>query len=247
MSTPVKQRPIGGAPSAGVGGLRGPALSPLPPQPSRSGRWVLWLILVPLLLLGLTWLLGRTVKPVQQRLAQVPLAGKLLFGEPVWPILWNKPAEPPAGSAPSTDAPASPGTGGTSLPADYANLNAEIAARLAAVEAREAAVREKEAALKEQEKAMTDYQSRLAKSTAEAEGLKLQLQGQLRTELDRVAVVRAMKTNAQVQLFGAMTDDEVVTVLKYMEPDEVGKILGSMDSWRSARILHRLSQIRAGQ
>lgn len=246
MSTPVKQRPYAGAPAASRGGLRGPALSPLPARPSRSGRWIGWLLLTPLLLLGLTWLLGRSVEQVRVRLAVIPLAGKLLFSEPVWPILWNKQPDPPA-AAPSTGAPVAGETPGTALPADYANLNNEIAARLAAVESREAVVREKEDALQEQEKAMAEYQSQMAKSAAEAEGLRIQLQGQLRTELDRVAVIRGMKTSAQVQLFAAMTDDEVLAVLKHMEADEVGKILASMDSWRSARILHRLTEIRVGQ
>lgn len=244
MSTPLQQRPVRPArPAGGAGGLRGPGLSQFPPSEPSSGGWLLWLVLTPLLLMLFTWLLGRTVEQVRVRLEPIPLAGKLLFADPVWPILWNKRPEPP----PATEAPGS-GTApenGAALPADYAELNAQIAARLAAVESREAALSEKERALKEMEAAITDLQREVNRSSAEVAGLKLQLQGQLRTELDRVAVVRGMKTSAQVQLFAAMTDDEVLSVIKYMEPDEVGKILASMDAWRSARILHRLTQIGA--
>jgi flagellar motility protein MotE (MotC chaperone) len=247
MSKPANPTPLlGNRPLAGPagGGLRGPGLSPLPPQRKRSGRWLLWLLLIPLLLLGLTYLLGRTVEPVRARLAQVPLAGNLLFGDKVWPILWNKPSAPaktanpaPASTTPATTA--QPSAGQTAVQ----TLLDQAQARLAAAEAKENELKQREANLKTQEAQLKAQTDKLAQTQADVEGLKVQLQGQLRTEQDRVEIVRAMRSSAQVQFFGALTDDEAVAVLKYMTADEISKLLGSLDPYRAARLFYRLPTV----
>jgi flagellar motility protein MotE (MotC chaperone) len=237
-------RPLAGP--AG-GGLRGPGLSPLPPQRKRSGRWLFWLVLIPLLLLGLTYLLGRTVEPVRVRLAKVPLAGNLLFGDKVWPILWNKPATPAKTPTPSASqgAPTTPTTtpGPSAAQTAAQQLLDQAQARLAAAEAKENDLKKREADLKAQADQLKTQTDKLAKAQADVEGLKVQLQGQLRTEQDRVEIVRAMRSSAQVQFFSALTDDEAVAVLKYMSADEVSKILAGMDSYRAARIFYRLPTV----
>lgn len=232
------------------GGLRGSALSPLPPKGKRSGRWLLWLILIPLLLLGLTYLLGRTVEPIRARVADMPVAGKLLFADPVWPILWNKPATPakPADTAKqATTAPAGQGaatatSGQATDPSQTAAklLLDQAQARLAAAEAKETELKKREADLKAQETQLKDQTVKLAQLTADTEALRTQLQGQLRTEQDRVEIVRAMRAGSQAQFFSALTDDEAVAILKYMTAEEISRILAGMDSFRAARIFYRL-------
>lgn len=242
MTSPAKQSPLlGGRPAGGPapGGLKGTGLAPLPPRERRIGRWLLWLVVLPLLLLGLTYVVGRSVKPIGERLATLPAVGGL-FDKPVWPILWNKP--PASGYQPNPQTPAgseAPGTG----KADYSGLEAELAARIAAVELREQNATQRETQLKAAEEQMAADQTKLTQSLAEADGLKVRLEGQLRTELDRVAVIRSMKSTAQAQLMNAMTDAEIIAVLKHMTGEEAGKILGTMDSYRAARILHALTQI----
>lgn len=235
------------------GGLRGPALSPLPPKGKRSGRWLLWLVLIPLLLLGLTYLLGRTVEPIRARLAQVPVAGKLLFGDPVWPILWNKPATPAKATdtaKQTTTTPAGQGTatgtaGQTADPSQTAakQLLTEAETRLAAAEAKETELKKREADLKTQETELKNQTVKLAQLTADTEALKTQLQGQLRTEQDRVEIVRSMRAGSQAQFFSALTDDEAIAILKYMSAEEISRILAGMDSFRAARIFYRLPAI----
>lgn len=253
MSKPSQTPLMGGRPLAGPlgGGLRsGPALSPLAPKGKRGGRWLLWLLLIPLLLLGLTYVVGKTVEPVRERLEAIPLAGPLLFDE-VWPILWNKPATPeaeaPAGETAGgqTQAPgktASPAAGGTQSAQDSAlsKLMDEAAARLALAEAEEARLKQKEAELKAREETLKGLQAQLDKSVAETEALKVQLQGQLRSETDKVEFVRNMSRTQQAAFFEALTDAEIVRILKYMTAEEIGKILGSMNAYRAARIFDQM-------
>ncbi|MDF2629974.1 MAG: hypothetical protein K0R39_3805 [Symbiobacteriaceae bacterium] len=255
MSKPSQTPLIGGRPLAGQlggGGLRsGPALSPLAPKGKRGGKWLLWLLLIPLLLAGLTYLVGKMVEPVQARLEAIPVVGPMLFDE-VWPILWNKSATPepaaaggdaPAGKTPTpgsstagTTAP--PSTGGTVPAADSAlsKLMDEAAARLALAEAEEARLKQKEADLKAKEETLKKLQAQLDKAVAETDALKVQLQGQLRSELDKVEFVRNMSRTQQAAFFEALTDAEVVRILKYMTAEEIGKLLGGMNAYRAARI-----------
>lgn len=247
MSKPSQTPLMGGRPLAGQlgGGLRsGPALSPLAPKGKRGGRWLLWLLLIPLLLLGLTYVVGKTVEPVRKQLAAIPLAGPLLF-EKVWPILWNKPEtpEPPAGEkaggqspAAGTTAPPAAGSKQTAEDSALSKLMAEAAARLALAEAEEARLKQLEADLKVREEAIKVRQAQLDKAVAETTALKVQLEGQLRSELDKVEFVRNMSRTQQAAFFEALTDAEVVRILKYMTAEEIGKILGGMNSYRAARI-----------
>jgi flagellar motility protein MotE (MotC chaperone) len=231
----VRQLPgMGGGPSM-------PGLTPLSSKQGGTSRWWLWLLLLPLLLLGLTYVLGRTVEPMRARLEQIPLAGKLLFGDPVWQVLWNKPPQAAPAKAQETAAPGA--VTPSDKPAGLSDLEAEVAARMAAVEQRENEVARREATVKAAEPAVAAKQKQLDQDLAATTALKEQLQGQLRTELDRVAVIRSMKSSAITQMFTAMTDDEVITVLKYMTADEVAKLLGGLDPYRSARLLHRLTAI----
>lgn len=258
MTTPAKT-PLGGArPLSAVpgGGARGPALAPLPPKQGGAGRWWRWLVLVPLLLIGVTYLLGRTVDPVRLKLVEIPLAGKLLFSNPVWPILWNKPITPEEQTGPNDDASAGTGTKtpGTQIGSGaQSDLNAEIAARLAAVELKEKEIRDREQAVRAHEGELRAQETRVREKEAQltvelqvTQALKAQLEGQLRAEQDRVEVIRKMSRTAQVQLFNAMTDDEILRVLHYMEAEEIGKIFGSMDPYRAARLMHQLTQIAPG-
>lgn len=253
MSKPSQSPLVGGRPLAGQlgGGLRGgPALSPLAPKGKRGGRWLLWLLLIPLLLLGLTYVVGKTVRPVQERLEAIPLAGPLLFDD-VWPILWNKPATPaddtPAaesngGQNPAGGTAAQPNTGGQQSAEETAlsKLMDEAAARLALAEAEEARLKQKEAELKAREETVKGLQAQLDKSVTETEALKVQLQGQLRSEMDKVEFVRNMSRTQQAAFFEALTDAEVVRILKYMTAEEIGKILGSMNAYRAARIFEQM-------
>ncbi|HWI62413.1 MAG TPA: hypothetical protein VNT75_11280 [Symbiobacteriaceae bacterium] len=236
-------RPLGGQPGGGLRG--GPALSPLPPKGKRGGRWLLWLVLVPLMLIGLTYLLGRTVEPMRAKLEQIPGAGSLLFKAKVWPILWNKPvtkpaadaAKPPANATGNTQ-PAAPATGGASTALD-SKLD-EAAARLAAAETKEAALKRLDADLKARENALKEQEVRLNKAVIETEALKVQLQGQLRTEQDKVEIVRGMSRSQQAAFFESLTDDEVIRVLKYMSAEEIGKIIGGMNPYRAGRLFDKL-------
>ncbi|HYF78517.1 MAG TPA: hypothetical protein VD973_15370 [Symbiobacteriaceae bacterium] len=245
MSKPSQTPLMGGRSLAGPlgGGLRsGPALSPLAPKGKRGGRWLLWLLLISLLLVGLTYVAGKTVEPVRERLEAIPLAGPLLFDE-VWPILWNKPATPeakaPAGE-PAGGQSTAPGTtaGGTPSAQDSAlsKLMDEAAARLALAEAEEARLKQLETDVKAREEAVKKLQAQLDKAVAENTALKVQLEGQLRSELDKVEFVRNMSRTQQAAFFEALTDSEVVRILKYMTAEEIGKILGSMNPYRAARI-----------
>ena len=235
-------RPLGGQPGGGLRG--GPALSPLPPKGKRGGRWLLWLVLVPLLLIGLTYLLGRTVEPMRAKLEQIPLAGPLLFKAKVWPILWNKPATKPASdvtkpsAGTATTSPAAPATSGTSTAID-SKLD-EAAARLAAAETKEAALKRQDADLKARENALKEQEARLSKAIIETEALKVQLQGQLRTEQDKVEIVRGMSRSQQAAFFESLTDDEVIRILKYMSAEEIGKIVGGMNPYRAGRLFDKL-------
>ncbi|HYF95576.1 MAG TPA: hypothetical protein VD969_25465 [Symbiobacteriaceae bacterium] len=244
MSKPSQTPLLGGRllPGQAGGGLRGgPALSPLPPKGKRGGRWLLWLILVPLLLLGLTYVLGRTVEPIRAKLEQIPLAGPLLFRAKVWPILWNKPPAKPADQPPA-GAPATPATGSqpTAAPPVDSELLDEAAARLAAAESKEAELKRKEADLKAREAAISDMEAKLNKAVADTEALELQLEGQLRSEQDKVEIVRSMTRTQQAAFFDSLTDEEAVRILKYMDAAEIGPILGSMNPYRSGRIFAKL-------
>jgi flagellar motility protein MotE (MotC chaperone) len=225
-------------PGLGGGGPGIPGLSSLPPNRGGASRWFRRLLLVAVLLLGFTYVLGRTVEPLRLRLVGVPVAGKLLFAAPVWPVLWNKPVSAQIPASRPTDKPVA-GTAGV------AALDAQVAKRLADVEQRENDVARREAALKLAESAAADQQHALDQGQAEAASLKAQLKGQLQTEQDRVEVIRSMKSAAVVQLFGVMSDDEVIAVLKYMRADEVGKILSGLDQMRSARLLRLMQFVPA--
>jgi flagellar motility protein MotE (MotC chaperone) len=241
MSSGASRIPPGGVRSLqglGGGGPGIPDRSHLPPNPGGASRWLRGLVIVAVLLLGLTYVFGRTVEPLRLRLVGVPVAGKLLFAGPVWPVLWNKPVSAQV----PTSRPADKSAAGN---AGVAALDAEVAKRLADVEQRETDVARREAALKLAEPAAADQQRALDLGQAEAASLTVQLKGQLQTELDRVEVVRSMKSAAVVQLFGVMTDDEVIAVLKYMRADEVGKILSGLDQTRSARLLRRMQFVPA--
>lgn len=246
--TPVKG---GRTPAPSIpGGKRMPLNSPLPNRPGGR-RWWLWLILLPLLLLGVTYLLGRTVEQVRVRLEPVPLVGKLLFKAPVWPVLWNKApeaskVEEPAGQAGSK----APADSAKPPAADVSALEAEVAARLAALEVKENEIKKREAgaaareqALKTREQSIATQEKTLGAEIKALEELRKQLEGQRRSDLDRVEVVRNMKSAAVLQLFAAMTDDEVLRVLMYMDASEVGKHLSGMDPYRSARLLTALRQV----
>ena len=236
MSTPNRTPLLGGRPQpTGLGGgMRGPGLAPLPPKKEGRSRWVFWLVLLPLLLLGLTYLAGRTVEPVRQRLVEIPLAGRLLFGEPVWPILWNKPAAQPVATTP---APTAQSPGATPV---VDKLAEEAAKRLAEADLKEQEIKRREEAVASKEATLKAEEARLAAANQEVADLQVQLQGQLRMEQDRVEIVRAMSRTAQVQFFTTLTDAEAVTILKYMTTDEVAKILGSMDPYRAGRLFYQL-------
>jgi flagellar motility protein MotE (MotC chaperone) len=251
MTTPAKRPPLGGVrPLSSVpgGGLRGPGLAPLPPtRGGKSRRWLLWLLLVPLLFLAFTYLLGRTVEPVRARLAGLPAAGKALFGAPVWPILWNKPLAKPATAAKAAPAanPSTPGAvAATEASPEVQKLADEAAARLAAAEVKENTLKERDAALKAREQELAKQQSLLNQAQADVEGLKLQLQAQLRSEQDRVEVYRNMGRNFQAQFLSTLTDDEILALLKYMDAEEAGKALERLDSYRAARLFERLSSVQ---
>lgn len=245
--TPIKGGRIP-APAIPVG-KRTP-FSSLPNKPRRV-RWLLWLVVLPALLLAVTWLLGRTVDQIRVRLAPVPVVGKALFGEPVWPVLWNKnPGAAPTEDPAKTGAPAPAGDTVKEPPADVSLIEAEAAARLAAAEVKENELERRQADLAAREKALRTREESIAAQEktlgAElkvAEGLRKQLEGQRRSDLDRVEVIRHMKSAAVQQLFLAMTDDEVLRVLMYMDAAEVGKYLSAMDSYRSARLLQALRQV----
>jgi flagellar motility protein MotE (MotC chaperone) len=210
---------------------------------SSRRRWWLWVLLLPLLLLGLTYLTGRMVEPVRAVLAKVPAVGQPLFGKPVWAVLWNKPATPKTATAerPKTDA----AQAGEKAPANSAvqdQMDA-AAARIAAADVKETDLKTREAALKAGQEELAKQQAKLAAQQAEVAGLKQQLAGQLRTEKDRVEIVRAMSRTAQASFFGALTDDETLAILKYMTADEVAAILGKLDPYRAARLFERLSTV----
>lgn len=245
MSSPLNRGALGGARPGigGLGGNRGPALAPAPAKgKSPRRRWWLWVLLIPLLLLGLTYLAGRLIAPAQGALAKVPAIGQPLFGKPVWPILWNRPAAPPAATATEPAQPAAGNQTGQQTPLNPALQNEVDAAQavIAAAGAKEQDLAAREAALKVAEAELSKLQSKLASDQAEVAGLKQQLAGQLRTEKDRVEVVRAMSRTSQATFFGALTDDEALAILKYMTADEVAAILGKLDPYRAARLFERL-------
>jgi flagellar motility protein MotE (MotC chaperone) len=245
MSTPLNRLAPGGARTP-LGGGRGPALAPAPSKgqkPKRRG-W-LWALLLPLLLLGLTYLSGRMVEPIRAVLAKVPVAGPALFAKPVWPILWNKPATPEA-AAPTPQTGVTPGTTPSTPPTADTGLQRQIdeaAARLVAAEAKETDLADREAAVQLLQEALAKEQADLAAKLAAAEALTQKLQGQLRSEQDRVEIVREMSRTSQTQFFGALTDDEALAILKYMAADEVADILGKLDPFRAARLFQRLPQV----
>lgn len=221
----------------------------------RSRKWLLWLLTVLLLTLGMTYLLGRTVERVRAAFENVPAIGKPLFGAPVWQMPWSKKgtdaADEPARSAPAqgADKPAAPAQGAGKQPAvtpgatpsgELETRIAEAAAIIAAAEAKEKDIKAREAALKLKEDGLAKEAGKLAAKQAEAEALTLQLQGQLRAEQDRVEVVRSMSRSAQAQFMNALTDDEVLAILKYLTADEVAKLLEKMDPYRAARLFQRL-------
>ncbi len=255
MTSPARRSlPFGHRPGSGKpgGGLQPQGLAPLPDKRPGPGVWAARVAVILLALLTLTWLLGRTVDPIRVRLAELPVVGEALFGRDVWPILWNRPTAPGEAAVDSGTASggqeqgagvSSPSGGGAMemAPTRLADLEAEIAARLASVELRESEVRRKEAELREREQVLIEQEARLREVIQETEALRTRLEGQLRTELDRVQVVRGMKRSAVVELFAAMTDDEVIAVLRHMQPDEAGRILSEMDPYRAARILQKMT------
>lgn len=251
----ASQIPIGGGNRASAPAGR-PGMAPLPAKPERRRSWIFWFLVMPLLLLGLTYVLGRAVEPIRARLAMVPLAGPLLFGDPVWPILWNKHPD----GAQTTTAPPAETAGGTTDTASgaqpapgapqFSQAEADLAARLAAAEIEENDLRRRENDLQARESAVKAREARLAGQEAalsqelkRAEELRKQLEGQIRSDQGRVEVVRAMKSSAIKQMFDAMTDHEIIRILMYMSADEVAKHLSGMDQYRSARLLQSLRQV----
>lgn len=224
------------------GGRGGAALAPTTAKGSWW-RWVRRLVLGVLLLLGLGYVLGRTVEPVRQRLERIPLAGEPLFGEGVWPILWNRPPQATEEEAPPAPVPALSGASLFETPTvpGLTPMENDLATRLAEVTLREAAVGEREALLQAQEEMIAEQLRKSDQLMAETLALKARLEGQLKGEQDRVAVVKAMKSSAATQLFGAMSDEEAVAMLKYLTPEEAAKILSGMEAERSLRILRLLT------
>ena len=248
MSSPLNRNALGGArPAAGgLGGNRGPSLAPAPAKGKGSGprrRWWLWVLLLPLLLLGLIFLTGRMVEPVRAALAKVPVVGQPLFGKPVWPVLWNKPATPETAAAGQTKTDAAQADEKAPAKSAVQDQMDAAAAQLAAADVKEKDLKTREAALKAGQEELAKQQAKLAAQHAEVEGLKQQLSGQLRTEKDRVEIVRAMSRTAQASFFGALTDEETLAILKYMTADEVAAILGKLDPYRAARLFERLPTV----
>lgn len=236
-------------------GPKRPGMVNLPGTPKKKRRWLLWSFLTLLLLLGTTYGLGRMVEPIRLRLQPLPLVGSLLFSDPVWPVLWNKgtPAAQPVASestAPPAASQQEASPAETAAAQELKRLEAEAAARIAAAEMKEADVARRESdlaareqALKEREASIADQESKLGEEMKRTESLRVQLEGELRSEQDRVEVVRAMKSSAVLAMFGTMTDAEILQVLKYMEPAEVAKLLAGMDPYRSTRILLNLREV----
>lgn len=234
--------------TAKVGASGKAALPPMPGQKRRRRGWIKWAIILPLVLLGSTYLLGRVLEPARIRLAKVPLVGASLFSRPVWPILWNK-------SAQTVDKTASEQQTGVftatelAAAAELSRLEAQAADRLAQAEMkendlvrREGDLAAREEALKRREAGIADQEVTLGKSIKEADSLKTTLEGQLRSEQDRVEIVRALKSSAALSMFAAMTDTEVLRILMYMDATEVAKLLSGMEAERATRLLLALRQ-----
>lgn len=227
----------------------------LPGQPKRKRRWLLWTVLTTMLLLGLTYALGRMVEPIRFRLQPLPVVGSLLFSDPVWPVLWNKgaPAAQPAASeskSPPAAATAESSPAESAAAQELKRLESEAAVRITAAEMKEAEVARRqsdlaarEEALKAREATIADQESKLGAELKRTETLRAQLEGELRSEQDRVEVIRSMKSSAVLAMFGIMTDPEIIQVLKHMEAAEVAKLLAGMDPYRSTRILLSLRQV----
>jgi len=248
--TPVQGKPA--APSHLAPASKKAGMSPLSAQQKRKGPWMKWVLLILITVFALTYLLGRVVEPVRARVSAVPVVGSLLFAKPVWPVLWNKRAAPAASTnTPSGSQTQTSGTtaAGASTP-DFSRQEAEIAGRLAAAEVkendlkrREADLSAKEAALKKREGTISQQEIQLGQELKSAQALRAQLDGQLRARKDRAEIIRNMRSTGVQQLFGAMTDDEVLQVLMYMDAAEVGKYLSGMDPYRSARLLQALREV----
>lgn len=247
IHTPAKgARP--GAPAASsakgsAGGTPGLGVKP------RSFKWFRWLIVFPLLLLGFIYLLGRMVEPIRMRLESIPVVGSPLFGQPVLPILWNPKPDTTNGNQVATEPTGSTPTAPSAEAVALAKLEADVTARLTAAERiesgitrREQDLEHREAAIQSRESSIREQEVRLADVIQETEQRSRELQGQITSDLERVEVIRNMKSSAVVQLFSVLTDEEVLRLLQHMDSVEVARHLSGMDSFRTARLLLQLRQ-----
>ncbi|HLO01850.1 MAG TPA: hypothetical protein VK191_01920 [Symbiobacteriaceae bacterium] len=175
------------------------------------------------------YLTGRLWEPARGLLAKTPGVGSV-FSSPVWQLpSWLRPA--PKSTAPAQPEPTK--TGGT---ADLSGLSAELSAKQSQLDLAQQALDQKE----KEQKALDQ---RLTERLQVVETRENQLK-KLEANLSQVEIIRAMKPAATTALFAKFSDTEALALLRYMDNDEIAKILGDLDATRAATLFRKLGELK---
>lgn len=191
-------------------------------------RWLKRIFIGLIALTLILYLAGRLWEPARGILAKAPGVGSL-FSKPVWELpSWLRPA--PKAAPPAQPEPSQTGT------ADLSGLSAELSAKQAQLDLTQQALDQKE---KEQKV----VEQRLNERLQEVEARENQLKKR-EANLSQVEIIRAMKPAAVTALFEKFSDTEAIDLLRYMENEEVGQILGSLAPERAATLFRRLGELK---
>jgi flagellar motility protein MotE (MotC chaperone) len=192
------------------------------PVQTRPKPWLRFGLLSLFAVLLLTYAAGRTIESVRSLLQPVPVFG-FFFSEPVWAVL-------PGQAKLAAVEPVDP----FMVQAEEVRLlKQKLAAQLLQVQQREAVLAERESSLQVRENEASVKEAALKENSRQVEGRLYDLQR-------RIELIRAMKVVSASALIAAMSDTEVLTILRQLEPKEAAKLLAAIDPYRAARLYLQL-------
>lgn len=244
------QAPPGKKSAQGQQKAKAALVSPIPTQKPRRGRRLFMMLLIVAMVVAAAYGLINYIPPVKTRAERlyepvrawaekIPLVGPRFFAKKE-----SEGAETPAG-ANGQNGEQSTGPGALpaavdSAPDPAAQALEELARREAAVAFAEEQVKQKEAALADREGELNRRQVEFDKKEEEIERLRLEMEARIREDKARAEIVGNMKTAQAVAMLNVMDDEEVLRLMRYLEPDVTAKIFAAMDPYRGARLMLKL-------